>query len=318
MDVTYSDFVWGKQVTKMRSGDIVLLSAHFFEAKTPREQAPTLRNENMDELIVMLGGIYRAWQSASDKKSQIEAHAGDVVYWPKKQSRVEASDPRDPMRCIAIYFTWTRPTIRNRVLVHDNDGLIRILANRLLNLRTAPLPIPASASGQYVAAITAELFYLLSSHIDSLVGHVAQYVETHMSEPFNLTALAAEVGLQRHHFGRRFKALTGITPMEYVRRRKADHALNSFLADPGHRGNEIAAAVGVRNTHQLRRLLKTYYGLSVRDIRQSRMDRAARRNYSAAAIAAHPWMSSITASLIESGRTTRRTRRGRTQRAKSA
>jgi AraC-like DNA-binding protein len=286
--------------------EIKLLSAHYFKSYDAHQRVACRRHDPMDEIIVMLGGVYRSRQLGDTPQAPVEARAGDVIYWPAGADRVEESDPRDPMHCIAIYLVWSHPPILQPALVHDNEGVIRILANRLLALRTLPLPLPTTVPNHFAAAITAELLYLLSRRVDTLLGRVARYVETHMSRPFTLAELAREVGLQRHHLGRRFKSLTGLTPMEYVRRRKADHALNSFLADANQSATEIAAAVGVKDTYQLRRLLKRCYGLTVREIRRKKPGGVAGKAPSAAS----PWMSSITASLLdpEAGSVRRRRR----------
>jgi AraC family transcriptional regulator of adaptative response/methylated-DNA-[protein]-cysteine methyltransferase len=45
---------------------------------------------------------------------------------------------------------------------------------------------------------------------------VCRYVEQHSDQPHKLDALAALAGLSKHHFARRFKAVVGVTPKEYV------------------------------------------------------------------------------------------------------
>lgn len=286
----------------MRPDSVRLLSVHHFSARLPREQAACRRCETVDELIVMLGGVYQAWPEGGRERVRFKARGGDVVYWPAGSTRVEESDPGDPMRCIAVYFHWSRAPLRMPVQVCDRAGVVRLLANRLLALRALPAPVLASVPNHYVAAMTAEILHLLSMQVDSLVGRVAHYVETHMSRAFTLVELSREMGLQRHHFGRRFKALTGLTPMDYVRRRKADYALNSLLVSPDEGAAEIAAAIGVADRCQLSRLLKACYGVTVRDIRRGALARARPRGAGASkgARSGGGWLSSITASLLAS------------------
>ena len=96
-----------------------------------------------------------------------------------------------------------------------------------------------------------------------------------MAESLTLGQLACHVGLEKHHFGRKYKALTGITPMRAVRRRKAEHARRMILSgtllmnDPLLNLRNIAKRVGVRDEHQMSRLLTRYVGGSVRELKRA-------------------------------------------------
>jgi AraC family transcriptional regulator len=58
----------------------------------------------------------------------------------------------------------------------------------------------------------------------AMLGRVREYVEEHLGEDLSLAALAGVVGLSPHHFARLFRASTGLSPHQYVIRRRVERA----------------------------------------------------------------------------------------------
>lgn len=72
---------------------------------------------------------------------------------------------------------------------------------------------------------------------------VCRYIELHSEEALTLDALASMAGLSKYHFARRFKAVVGVTPKEYLAatrlRRlkgglKTDRSIDAALYDAGY------------------------------------------------------------------------------------
>lgn len=72
---------------------------------------------------------------------------------------------------------------------------------------------------------------------------VCRYIETHADEPLSLERLAARTHLSKYHFARRFKALVGVTPREYIAAARLQHfkgrlrrgdSVNAALYDAGY------------------------------------------------------------------------------------
>jgi AraC-like DNA-binding protein/uncharacterized RmlC-like cupin family protein len=247
-----------------------LLTIHLFKADSARRRV-THRGadprEEPCEIVVMLSGIYRAFLGGR-RDEPIEAGPGDVLWWPMGVERIEENDPARPTQCMAIYFDWPAAPVGLPYLVRDRSGTIRLLAERLLSLRDYPLPLPPAVGHSYLAAILAEFVRQAGLAEDSLVARVARYIEEHMFESFTLKELAAHVGLERHHFGRKYAALTGQPPMRHVRQRRAEHALSMILSMPNLNLKDAVGGCGARDAYQLRRLLKTHFGIPIRDLRK--------------------------------------------------
>jgi AraC family transcriptional regulator len=63
---------------------------------------------------------------------------------------------------------------------------------------------------------------------DGIASHrlrrITAYIEAHLGEDLSLLNLAAQAGVSRVHFVRQFKRLTGLSPHQYVLRRRVERA----------------------------------------------------------------------------------------------
>ena len=190
-----------------------LVNVHLFTA--PPQRVMSRRRHEPAELMVVIGGVYKAFYDTAERRESITAQVGQVVYWPERAERLEENDPERPMRCIGIYFKWPAPPRDLPYVVRDRDHLMDLLAYRLLAVKTAPAhpDLAAPVSQAYLNALLAEYVHQAYLSVDSLVARVIRFTEEHIAEPFTLGALARHVGLEKHHFGRKYKTLTGHTPM---------------------------------------------------------------------------------------------------------
>ena len=72
--------------------------------------------------------------------------------------------------------------------------------------------------------------------------------------------------MSRSHFSRRFTKETGITPVEFLRQERMDHA-RFLLRSTDMVVKEIASAVGVPSEQQLCRMLRQSFGMTTRELR---------------------------------------------------
>lgn len=239
---------------------------HLFES--PRHSIQSHSHVESAELIVMLSGGYQAAWQHGVRRGQITARAGDVVYWPGGTRREESNIPGRPMRCLGIYFRWSDAIPDLPVLQRDRQGIIRALASSTLLGKDSKVPRRESVMNGYLAAMLSEFVRLSEQGRDELVERVALHIEAHLRKPIYLDELARCAGLTQSYFCRRYRALSGHSPMDEVRRIRAEHAAGVLRSQPELPLKDVAARVGIADEHQLSKLLKKYSGLNAREIRR--------------------------------------------------
>lgn len=173
-----------------------------------------------------------------------------------------------------------RPGVMIRPLTPD---LLEPLT-RLARLLDSPDDIPVMAP-----LLERELLYraLLGPHGSWLRGvsrsgtRIAQIrraieqVRAHASEPLRVEGLAALAGMSASSFHRHFKALTGLSPLQYQKQVRLQEARRRLITEPSEVAN-VAYAVGYQSVTQFTREYARQFGLPpVRDARKVRGDPSA-------------------------------------------
>lgn len=95
------------------------------------------------------------------------------------------------------------------------------------------------------------------------------YMNEHLHGQMNLESLAAHSKLSKYHFSKRFKALTGHSPIQYFINLKMQHAC--YLLDASSQSvKQVAAALGYDDAYYFSRLFKKVIGLSPDQYRKSK------------------------------------------------
>ena len=109
------------------------------------------------------------------------------------------------------------------------------------------------------------------------VGHVMRLLEADLARQWTLAELADEVHLTPGHMVRLFKGATGLTPMAYLARVRAEHAAVLLMhSDAPVTG--IGRAVGWADQNYFARRFKAHYGLSATTYRKRFATQAAHLN----------------------------------------
>ena len=92
------------------------------------------------------------------------------------------------------------------------------------------------------------------------IVRVRDYLEAHLGEEAELSALARMAGLSRSHFIRAFRKETGLTPHAYLTDRRFRAA--SRLLEKGEAPGDVAAACGFFDQSHLNRVFKARMGVT--------------------------------------------------------
>ncbi|XZG71294.1 helix-turn-helix transcriptional regulator [Chitinibacteraceae bacterium HSL-7] len=95
---------------------------------------------------------------------------------------------------------------------------------------------------------------------------LATALDQELGRPLTLAELAGRVHYSPYHFERTFAALTGSTPMDFVRQRRLLRAAQMLRYDPD-RALDIALACGYGNASTFSRAFRQRFGFTPRDWR---------------------------------------------------
>lgn len=93
------------------------------------------------------------------------------------------------------------------------------------------------------------------------LGRVDAFINEHICEPISLDTLAGAVNMSKYYFCRRFKEESGLTPMQYVVRKKVD-ASKYFLQYTAESIQLIAERFSFTDQSHYAKLFKRHTGMS--------------------------------------------------------
>lgn len=113
--------------------------------------------------------------------------------------------------------------------------------------------------------------YALVQHLasqDPQLRQVEHWVRTRLHMPVRITDMAQAVHLTPRTLARRFEQAMGLTPLQFVQRLRAEHALH-LLRSTALPQQAVATQVGYADANALRRLLLREAGVSPSQVRRS-------------------------------------------------
>jgi len=104
-------------------------------------------------------------------------------------------------------------------------------------------------------------------HNDEQILYAQKWIETNYKKNFTIESLAAEVGISRRQFNRRFKSASGETALKYLQHVRVE-ASKVLLVTTRETFDEIAPMVGYENISFFRRVFKNSVSITPMEFRR--------------------------------------------------
>lgn len=99
------------------------------------------------------------------------------------------------------------------------------------------------------------------------INNAIAYMENHLTEDITLTDIAKSVSISAFHFQRSFSLLTGMTPAEYMRKRRLSQA-GAEIANGSERVIDIAMKYGYDSPESFTKAFLRFHGSSPMQVRK--------------------------------------------------
>ena len=215
------------------------------------------------EVIVVEDGV----QTVLIQGRKHVANAGSILFYPKGIPHEEWAESGQPFASHFFDFTWPDAPKDIPVLLEDRQGRVRILVNWLYEERSTPSLITPMITGTLLQAILAEILRLWLHPADALVDQIRTYASRHIQADITLDQLAKVSGMSKFHFVRKYKALTGVTPMADLRILRIQRA-RDLIMTTDRAIKTIAEGVGFTNVFHFSRLFKQCMGMPPGSLRR--------------------------------------------------
>jgi AraC-like DNA-binding protein len=205
---------------------------------------------------------------AGGDRSVTMAETGDVLLYPAGLPHDEVSNAANPVETICIAFKGNMGKALRRA--RDREGHARLMARWLLEAHYQDYPGIRGLRQAYLEAILQEFHRLAALPAeDASVARVRGHIQRHLCDSLTLSDLAEVAQMSRHHFCRRFKAITGRTPMEEVWRMRLTEARALVVGSPMTL-TAIAEATGFSNPFHFSRKFRASFGMPPGSLRSTR------------------------------------------------
>ncbi|MBN2196549.1 MAG: helix-turn-helix transcriptional regulator [Polyangiaceae bacterium] len=177
--------------------------------------------------------------------------------------------PARAAQFLVLGAAWPGSAPNARRPVRDAAGRLRDLGLWLQMERNASFPGADTYRSCVLELMSREWQRLATDETGALEKRLRAFVLEHLDRPLTLDELARHLGMGRYHLCRKYREVTGLSPMHAVRAVRIEQA-RALIRDTSMPMRLIARQVGLRSEQHLSRLLRLHFDVGVKDIRQSR------------------------------------------------
>jgi AraC-like DNA-binding protein len=147
--------------------------------------------------------------------------------------------------------------------IPDRGGRFRVVMEWLVELALDGRREAQTTRDALLHALLDEMMTRPLDDADPAVTRALGFAREHLAEPIYLAHMAHAAGMSRFHFARRFRRVTGRSPMEWLRRARIEAARSLLLTTPLPL-RAIAPRVGFADEFQLSRVYREITGTTPR------------------------------------------------------
>lgn len=218
-------------------------------------------SHQVHELIVVLSGK----MLLETAEATVQAEAGDLLFYRAGHVHKETTDARTPVNTMFLVFHGEVAAFAHLALrMRDADGRVRQMAAWLV--RDHKAGVDPEQQTPLFRAVLAETRRLCAAPSEPWLLAIREHLQHHLAQKIHLADLAHRTGMSKFSFLRKFKRLSGRTPMQELQLMRLNQARTMMLAS-GLPMKAIAPAVGLNDEYQLSKLFRRQFGLSPREMR---------------------------------------------------
>jgi AraC-like DNA-binding protein len=207
-------------------------------------------------------------------------HAGELAWVNCSHPHEHGAIPEDPWEVFWVRIEGPRLeqicellAVESRPVFSgfDADAAIAIYREifRLMAMQaadTAPL-IHAEVAKLIALAFCARRRHAPMINVPTPIAKVVEWMKLYYFEPISVSALADMAGMSASHFARLFKSTFGLSPINWLRRERINHAKRR-LGDSKDLIKEVAMQVGYNDRFFFSRDFKKFTGYTPREFRR--------------------------------------------------
>jgi len=198
------------------------------------------------------------------RHGDLVARAGDILFYEAGLVHEEISQPDDPVNTCYLGFACDRILPALPLRVQDPEGRVAELIGWMLRDQNEGRPEADCLA--LLDMIIRELHWILARPKNAWLEKVRNNMRTRFADKLSLADVARHADMSRFAFVRKFKRLTGRTPMEELRQIRLHEARNLILrCDLPMKA--VAAQVGIGDEYQLSKQFRRQFGVSPSRIR---------------------------------------------------
>lgn len=201
-----------------------------------------------------------------DEVATLTLAGGDAIIHRNDFIIEESVAGEGELERVVVTFAWPALTPDEPCVIQDSAGRLRELARWVLVERHADFDGATRYRADLLKLLVDECQRLAVDSAGALERQLRAYVLEHIEESITLDAIAKQVGIGRHHLCRKYRKITGQSPMWAVRAIRMEQA-RDLIRGTGLPLRTIAKRVGLRSEQHLSRLLRTHFGVGVRELR---------------------------------------------------